>query len=196
MPSTRLSRTETKMTNGPTRATVHPYRCSSRRDNPQQPVAPRRQGLRVPSPSRTGFFCPPPFCVIPTLVREYLLVTIGSWASVSLGCQPGVRVVPFFAWTVPGSPPFCSVRHCKVTHSPRREVVSRACHTEGAHPTASGRHALVVGVALFEQSALLTCGGWVAVSLGCQPASSESAPFFHLIALFVLSSLLSSRAGC
>ena len=39
-----------------------------------------------------------------------------------------------------------------LTHSPWREVVSRACHTEGAHPTASGRHE---GVALIEQTALL-----------------------------------------
>ena len=30
----------------------------------------------------------------------------GSKDAVSLGCQPGVRVVPFHVWTVLGSPPF------------------------------------------------------------------------------------------
>ena len=45
---------------------------SSCRDNLQQPVAPRRQGPWVPSPSHTGVFGAPPFCAIPTLVREYL----------------------------------------------------------------------------------------------------------------------------
>ena len=33
---------------------------------------------RVPSPSRTDAFGPTPFGAIPTLVREYLLVTSGS----------------------------------------------------------------------------------------------------------------------
>ena len=50
----------------------------------------------------------------PTLVREYLLVTSGSKEAVSPGCQPEIRVVSFFAWTVLGSPPFCSVHRCKV----------------------------------------------------------------------------------
>ena len=49
------------------------------RDNLQQPVAPRRQGSRGPSPSRTGVFGSPPLGAIPTLVREYLVpVTSGS----------------------------------------------------------------------------------------------------------------------
>ena len=48
----------------------------------------------------------PSLGAIPTLVREYLLVASGSWASVSLGCQPGVRVVSFIAWSVLVSPPF------------------------------------------------------------------------------------------
>ena len=47
----------------------------------------------------------------------------------------------------------------------------RACHTEGAHPTASGRGE---GVALMKQSALL--GSQNAVSLGCQPGRIESTP--------------------
>ena len=41
----------------------------------QQPAAPRRQGPWVSSLSHTGVFGPPPFCAIPTLVREYLF----SW---------------------------------------------------------------------------------------------------------------------
>ena len=60
--STGLSRSVTKETNRPTRATVHTYRASSCRDNLQQPVALGRRGLWAPSL----------FCAIPTLVREYL----------------------------------------------------------------------------------------------------------------------------
>ena len=48
------------------------------RDNLQQPVAPRRQGSRVPSLKRAGVFGSPPLCAMPTLVREYLLDTSGS----------------------------------------------------------------------------------------------------------------------
>ena len=59
----RLTENETKMTNGPTCATVHPY-------NLQQQVAPRRQGPWVPSLSRNGFFGAPPLGAIPTLVRK------------------------------------------------------------------------------------------------------------------------------
>ena len=48
-------------------------------DNLRQPVAPRRQGPWVPSPSRTRVFGPPPLIALPTLVREYLFsVTSGS----------------------------------------------------------------------------------------------------------------------
>ena len=68
--STGLSRSATKDTNRPTHATVHPYRASSCRDNLQRPVAPRRQGPRVPSPSHTGVFGPPPFCALPTLFES------------------------------------------------------------------------------------------------------------------------------
>ena len=67
---------------------------------------PRCQGPWVPAPSRTGVFGPPPFFAIPTLHREYLLVKNGNWASFSLGCHPGLRVVPLFEKTVLGSPPF------------------------------------------------------------------------------------------
>ena len=52
-------------------------------------VAPRRLGPWAPSPSHCGVFGAPPLGAIPTLVREYLFVASGSWASVSLGCQPG-----------------------------------------------------------------------------------------------------------
>ena len=64
------------MTNGPTRATVHPHRSSSCRNNLQQQVAPRRQGPWVPSLSRNGVFGAPPLGAIPTLVREYLFVAV------------------------------------------------------------------------------------------------------------------------
>ena len=70
----RLTRSETKMTNGPTRATVHPYRSGSCRNNLQQKMAPRRQGPWVPSLSRNGVFGAPPLGVIPTLVREYFFL--------------------------------------------------------------------------------------------------------------------------
>ena len=48
--------------------TVHPYRGSSCRDKLQEPVAPRRQGSRVPSLQRAGVFGSPPLCVMPTMV--------------------------------------------------------------------------------------------------------------------------------
>ena len=89
------------MTNGPTRATVHPYRSSSCRNNLQQQVAPRCQGPWVPSLSRNG-------------------VLEGPWCNThagkrfSSGCQPGVRVVPFVRWPDLGSPPFGRIHHCQV----------------------------------------------------------------------------------
>ena len=102
------------MTNGPTRATVHPYRCSSCRNNLQQPVAPRCHSPWVPFLSRNGVFGAPSLGAISTLVRENLFDTSGSWASFSSGCQPGVRVVPFVRWPVLGSPPFGTIHHCQV----------------------------------------------------------------------------------
>ena len=109
-----------------------PPRASNCRDNMQSSVAPRRL-----------------LGATPTLVREYLLVGSGSWASVSLGCQPGsYESAPFFAWSVPGSPPFSTVQVATDPESPKGGS-QRACPTRGAHPTASGR---LSTVALFKQS--------------------------------------------
>ena len=37
----------------------------------------------------------------------------GSLVAFSSGCQPGsYESAPFFAWSVLGSPPFCTVHHC------------------------------------------------------------------------------------
>ena len=67
-----------------------------------------------------------------------------------MGCQPGSsESAPCVTCSVLGSPP---LQHGPplpggrrpLTHSPRREVVSGPAHTRGAHPTASGRHAVAV----------------------------------------------------
>ena len=67
-----------------------------------------------------------------------------------MGCQPGSsESAPCITWSVFGSPP---LQHgpplpggrWPLTHSLRREVVSGPAHTEGAHTTASGRHAMAV----------------------------------------------------
>ena len=123
---------------------VH-HACSCR-DNLQQPVAPRRQGSRGPSPSRTGVFGSPPLGAIPTLVREYLLDT--SLAAFSLGCQPGsYESAPCVTWSVIGTPPLRTVSHCtgQVATDPQspKGGSQRACPTRGAHPTASGLHGTV-----------------------------------------------------
>ena len=57
----------------------HPLHASSCRDNLQQPVAPRREGPWVPSPSHTAVFGPPPLCTLspPTLVRIILARQLG-----------------------------------------------------------------------------------------------------------------------
>ena len=169
------------MTNGPTRATVHPHRRISCRNNLQQQVAPRRQGLWVPSLSRDGVFGAPLLGATPTLVREFLFRRkwqLGRFPlrDASQGSEPSppsdgrfqgrrtlVRstIVRWQEGTDPQSPEGGS---------------QRACHTEGAHPTASGR---LEGVALIEQTVLLSCGSSEAVSLGCQPESSESADFLN-----------------
>ena len=96
--------------------------------------------------------------------EEYLLVRSGSEDAVSSGCQPGVRVVPLIAWSLLGSPPFCSVHHCPVpalplTHSPRREVVSGAgshggCPPHGFWATRRSGVVLAVGLALAIRSRL------------------------------------------
>ena len=76
----RLTRSETKMTKGLTRATVHPFRSSSCRDHMLHPVAPRRLGPWAPPFRAVGSLGPHPFLLMQsTLVREYLFsVTNGS----------------------------------------------------------------------------------------------------------------------
>ena len=103
-----------------------------------------------------GFSGPfPSQCVLlqPTLIREYLFVC-GSWVAFSLGCQPGSsESAPCVTWSVFGSPPLRTVRHCtgQVATDPQSPMggSQRACPTRGAHPTASGRFS---SVALFKQS--------------------------------------------
>ena len=111
----RLTGSETKMTSGPTRATVHPYRTSSCRNNLQQQVAPRRQGPWVPSLSRNGVFRgPPPWCNTHAGSR----VPLGNVADGPLSlwvASPGVlSQLPFVTWSVLGSPPFRAFHHCPV----------------------------------------------------------------------------------
>ena len=104
----------------------------------------------------TGVLGPPPFCAVtpPTLVREYLfLVAVGTgslWVA-----SPGVLSQhPLTPGRFSGRHPsdWSTIARCRrpLTHGPRREVVSGP-----AHPTASGR---LEGVALFKQTALLSCG--------------------------------------
>ena len=98
----RLTRSETKMTNGPMRATVHPVRRRSCRDNMLHPVAPRRHGPWVPSPRTLGSLGPLTSCaeMPPTLFRVYLLtVAVGKrslWvASPGVMSQPPVSLGRF-----------------------------------------------------------------------------------------------------
>ena len=144
----------TKETKRLTHATVHPCRASSCRDNQQQAVAPRRQGPRVPSPSHTGVFGPPPFCALmtPTLFREFSF--FWQFGRFLFGMPArSYESAPFFAWSVLGSPPSCTFHHCtgQVATDPQslEGGSQRACPTRGAHPTASGR---VTTVAFFKQS--------------------------------------------
>ena len=125
-----------------TYATVVTYHTCGCRDNPQQQMAPRRRGSRVPSLRSV--------LLQPTLIREYHLflavrpqslrdASPGSESSPlgrSLGRRPCARsaIVRWEEATDPQSPEGGS---------------QRACHTEGAHPTASGRFSTV---ALFKQS--------------------------------------------
>ena len=109
---------------------ARPQRASSCRDNLWflGPLPFAHWFLWAPSPSRTGVFGAPSFGAIPTLVREYLLVASGSWASVSLGGQPGSsESAPYVTWSVFGSPPFLVPPlhggRRPLPHSPRREVV-------------------------------------------------------------------------
>ena len=135
----RLSRRETKMTNGPTRATVHPYRSRSCRNNLQQPVAPRRQGPWVHSPSLNGVLGAPPS-------GRFLFGMPAQGPS-----RPLRQMAVSWVADLWYGPPLSGGRK-PLIHSPRREVVSGPATPRGAHPTASGR---LVGVASFWQSALL-----------------------------------------
>ena len=85
---------------------------SSCRDNLQKPVAPRRQGSWIPSPSNAGVFGAPPFFFTDaTHAVSRVPPFCGSWAAFSLGCQPGsFESAPCVTWSVFGSPP-CSSFH-------------------------------------------------------------------------------------
>ena len=77
---------------------------------PRQPaqrrVAARRQGPRVPSPSHTGVFGPPPFCAPPTLFREFSFFwQLGRFLFPGVLSQSPLTPVL-------GSPPFRLVHHC------------------------------------------------------------------------------------
>ena len=155
-----------------------PQHACSCRDKLQQQVALRREGLSVPPLGHRDLWVPFPQCTDATHAGK-IVPFCGSWASFSPGCQPGSESSPSSDGRFLGSPllwycPPLSGGRRPLTHSPRKEVVSGPAHTEGAHTTASGR---LAGVALFEQSALLSCGSLDAVSLGCQPGRFESATF-------------------
>ena len=74
--SQKVKRSETIGKQPPLQKLDHgrPQHACSCRDNLLQPVAPRRQGPWVPSPSHTGLFGLLPFCALtpPKLFREYL----------------------------------------------------------------------------------------------------------------------------
>ena len=169
MSSTGLSRSVTMETTRPTHATVHPYRASSCRDAKVFGSPPlRTMGSLGPSlvcntlaGSRVPLF---------VAVRSLSLwdATPGSESSPSslgrfLGRRPSAR------------PPLPGDRR-PLTHSPRREVVSGPAHTRGAHPTASGR---LKTVALFQQSALLSCGSQVASLWVASPGDSSQLPLSY-----------------
>ena len=129
-----------------TYATVQTHHTCGCRDNPNQPMAPRRQGSRVPSLRSV--------LMQPTLLREYLFV-LGSQGAFSLGCQPGSsESAPCVTRSILGSP-LLFVRSAIVRWQEATDPQSpkggsqRACPTWGAHPTASGR---LSTVALFKQS--------------------------------------------
>ena len=117
-----------------------------------------------------GFLGPLPFfCTVAThdVFRAPLSVAVRKLSSESAPCV---------TWSVFGSPPLQFVPPLPggrrpLTHSPRREVVSGPAHTRGAHPTASGRHAMTVR----------TQPLWVA-----SPGVIESAPFSQLIGPWVV----------
>ena len=114
---------------------------------PQQPRRSKRRH-NVLYFLRSGVLGSPPFfCSDATHAESF--PSCGSWVAFSLGCQPGsYESAPLVAWSVLGSPPLCTVRHCtgQVATDPQSPEggSQRACPTRGAHPTASGRHALAV----------------------------------------------------
>ena len=89
--------------------TVCPLRVCGCRDNPQQQNAATTPGFSGPFPSHSGVFGLPPLFVLTqsTLVGEYFFC--GSYRLCLFG-MPGVRVVS--SWSVFGSPPLRTVRHC------------------------------------------------------------------------------------
>ena len=50
-------------------------------------------------------------------LHRFWATSTGSWDAASSGCQPGVRVVPLFVWSVLGSPPPSSVTVALFTQS-------------------------------------------------------------------------------
>ena len=103
--------------------------------------------------SQRGSWAPSLLCTVAThaVFRVPLSVAVGKlslWvASPGVLSQPPASLGRFL-----GRRPFLAFHHClagrrPLTHSPRREVVSGPAHTRGAHPTASGRHAMSVSAA-------------------------------------------------
>ena len=121
------------------RRSIFPDRLSTTRLRlPRQPAAAKwRHDARVLGALPFGVRGRSPRWFESTSV-SFVAVTRVAFSS---GCQPGVRVVP--SWSVFGSPPSCTVRHCtgQVATDPQSPEggSQRACPTRGAHPTASGR---------------------------------------------------------
>ena len=128
------------MTNGPTRATVHPYRGSSCRNNLQQQVAPATPGSLGPLPFHAMVFLGPSPSGNTTLVREYLFVAVGPHSL--RDASPGSESSPSSDGRFWGRRPL--VRSTIVGWQEATDPQSPegggqgACHIEGAHPTASG----------------------------------------------------------
>ena len=167
----RLTRGETKMTNGPMRATVHPFRSSSCRDSMLHPVAPRRQGPWVPSPRTLGSSGPLPSCALmpPTLFREFLFSVAGPlslWvASPGVLSQPPASLGRFLGRRPAARSAIAGGRR-PLTHSPREGGGQRACTHGGCPPhgfwaTRNSGVVIAVGPAAVRQLGR--------VSSGCQP---------------------------
>ena len=136
----RRRRRQGRRSNVPNRLTTAGLRL------PRQPVTANgatTPGFSGPFPSHSGVFGPPPLFVRCSPRCFESTLTVGS-----LGRQPGsFESAPFVAWSVFGSPPFRTVRHCtgQVATDPQspKGGSQRACPTWGAHPTASGLHGTV-----------------------------------------------------